>query len=96
MLVKWKLAIQLFWYRLLILLGFKGEEIYYIGGSEALAPALDPGRRGDICWEAAQRRRRRSGNADRTQSCGWLSTLPASLKIPASTLKIWFPSAPSA
>src|SRR5690606_29507421 len=40
MLVKWKLAIQLFWYRLLILLGFRGEEIYYIGGSEALPPPL--------------------------------------------------------
>jgi RNA polymerase sporulation-specific sigma factor len=34
------LAIQLFWYRLLILLGFRGEEIYYIGGSEALPPPL--------------------------------------------------------
>jgi RNA polymerase sporulation-specific sigma factor len=40
MLVKWKLAIQLFWYRLLIILGFRGEEIYYIGGSEALPPPL--------------------------------------------------------
>ncbi|GAA5344729.1 RNA polymerase sigma-29 (SigE) subunit [Planifilum fimeticola] len=40
MLVRWKLAIQLFWYRLLIILGFRGEEIYYIGGSEALPPPL--------------------------------------------------------
>lgn len=40
MLVRWKLAIQLFWYRLLIFLGFRGEEIYYIGGSEALPPPL--------------------------------------------------------
>lgn len=40
MLVRWKLAIQLFWYRLLIVLGFRGEEIYYIGGSEALPPPL--------------------------------------------------------
>jgi RNA polymerase sporulation-specific sigma factor len=40
MLVRWKLALQLFWYRLLIILGFRGEEIYYIGGSEALPPPL--------------------------------------------------------
>jgi RNA polymerase sporulation-specific sigma factor len=40
MLVKWKLAIHLFWYRLLIFLGVRGEEIYYIGGSEALPPPL--------------------------------------------------------
>lgn len=40
MIVKWKLLIQLFWYRLLIQIGLKGEEIYYIGGSEALPPPL--------------------------------------------------------
>lgn len=40
MLVKWKLWIQLFWYRFLLFLGIKGEEIYYIGGSEALPPPL--------------------------------------------------------
>lgn len=40
MLAKWKLAVHLFWYRLLIYLGVKGEEIYYIGGSETLPPPL--------------------------------------------------------
>ncbi|WP_335342378.1 RNA polymerase sporulation sigma factor SigE [Polycladomyces zharkentensis] len=38
--VKWKLVLQLFWYRLLMQLGLKGEEVYYIGGSEALPPPL--------------------------------------------------------
>ncbi|WP_186577545.1 RNA polymerase sporulation sigma factor SigE [Aquibacillus kalidii] len=37
---KWKLKIQLWWYKILIKLGFKTEEIYYIGGSEALPPPL--------------------------------------------------------
>ncbi|MDC3416471.1 RNA polymerase sporulation sigma factor SigE [Aquibacillus salsiterrae] len=37
---KWKLKIQLWWYKLLIKLGFKTNEIYYIGGSEALPPPL--------------------------------------------------------
>ncbi|MDC3412842.1 RNA polymerase sporulation sigma factor SigE [Aquibacillus sp. 3ASR75-11] len=37
---KWKLKIQLWWYNLLIKLGFKTKEIYYIGGSEALPPPL--------------------------------------------------------
>ncbi|MRH42174.1 RNA polymerase sporulation sigma factor SigE [Aquibacillus halophilus] len=36
----WKLKIQLWWYKLLIKLGFKSDEIYYIGGSEALPPPL--------------------------------------------------------
>jgi RNA polymerase sporulation-specific sigma factor len=40
MLIKWKLWFQLFWYRFLFFLGIKGEEIYYIGGSEALPPPL--------------------------------------------------------
>lgn len=40
MVVKWKLAIQLLWYRILMQIGLKGEEIYYIGGSEALPPPL--------------------------------------------------------
>lgn len=31
MLVKWKLAAQLNYYRLLFLFGLKSEEIYYIG-----------------------------------------------------------------
>ncbi|MDN4594978.1 RNA polymerase sporulation sigma factor SigE [Polycladomyces subterraneus] len=38
--VKWKLVLQLFWYRLLMQIGLKGEEVYYIGGSEALPPPL--------------------------------------------------------
>lgn len=37
---KWKLKIQLWWYKILIKLGFKTNEIYYIGGSEALPPPL--------------------------------------------------------
>ncbi|GAB7387651.1 RNA polymerase sporulation sigma factor SigE [Bacillaceae bacterium] len=40
MLVRLRLTLQLFWYRLLLFLGVKGEEIYYIGGSEALPPPL--------------------------------------------------------
>ncbi len=40
MLVKLRLFVQLLWYRLLLQLGMKGEEIYYIGGSEALPPPL--------------------------------------------------------
>ncbi|WP_407268052.1 RNA polymerase sporulation sigma factor SigE [Radiobacillus sp. PE A8.2] len=38
--IKWKLKIQLWWYKLLIKLGIKTDEIYYIGGSEALPPPL--------------------------------------------------------
>ncbi|WP_124727703.1 RNA polymerase sporulation sigma factor SigE [Staphylospora marina] len=37
---KWKLRLMLFLYRLLLRLGWKGEEVYYIGGSEALPPPL--------------------------------------------------------
>ncbi|RKD24109.1 sporulation sigma factor SigE [Ammoniphilus oxalaticus] len=40
MMTKWKLMTQLFWYRLLMIVGLKAEEIYYIGGSEALPPPL--------------------------------------------------------
>lgn len=40
MLLKWKLKIQLNYYRLMFLIGLKNEEIYYIGGSEALPPPL--------------------------------------------------------
>lgn len=36
----WKLRVQLWWYKLLIKLGLKTDEIYYIGGSEALPPPL--------------------------------------------------------
>ena len=40
MFLKWKMLFQLAYYRILMLLGLKGEEIYYIGGSEALPPPL--------------------------------------------------------
>ena len=48
MVLKWKLAFQLLWYRILIQIGLKGEEIYYIGGSEALPPPLT-GKRKSTC-----------------------------------------------
>ncbi|MCP8616594.1 RNA polymerase sporulation sigma factor SigE [Salirhabdus salicampi] len=37
---KWRLKIQLIWYKILFKLGLKSDEIYYIGGSEALPPPL--------------------------------------------------------
>jgi len=37
---KWRLKLQLWWYKLLIKLGWKSDEIYYIGGSDALPPPL--------------------------------------------------------
>jgi len=40
MIVKLRLSIQLLWYRFLILIGARAEEVYYIGGSEALPPPL--------------------------------------------------------
>jgi RNA polymerase sporulation-specific sigma factor len=40
MITKIRLVAQLFWYRVLIFLGKSAEEIYYIGGSEALPPPL--------------------------------------------------------
>lgn len=40
MLVKFRILLQLWWYRILIAIGAKAEEIYYIGGSEALPPPL--------------------------------------------------------
>jgi len=36
----WKLKIRMLWYKILMKLGLKSEEIYYIGGSEALPPPL--------------------------------------------------------
>jgi len=36
----WRLRFRLLWYKLLIKLGIKSDEIYYIGGSEALPPPL--------------------------------------------------------
>lgn len=35
-----KLRLRLWWYKLLIKFGFKTDEIYYIGGSQALPPPL--------------------------------------------------------
>ena len=40
MITKIRLMTQLLWYRLLFFIGAKAEEIYYIGGSEALPPPL--------------------------------------------------------
>lgn len=40
MLSKWKLRMQINYYRLLFFIGLKSEEMYYIGGSEALPPPL--------------------------------------------------------
>ena len=40
MLMKLKLRLKLWWYRLLFKIGIKPDEIYYIGGSEALPPPL--------------------------------------------------------
>ncbi|GAA4715642.1 RNA polymerase sporulation sigma factor SigE [Brevibacillus fulvus] len=40
MYVKIRLSIQLLWYRFLLMIGARAEEIYYIGGSEALPPPL--------------------------------------------------------
>src|SRR5690625_3121507 len=37
---KIKLRLRLWWYKLLIKLGVKPKEIYYIGGSQALPPPL--------------------------------------------------------
>lgn len=37
---KFKLKLTLLWYKLLIKLGIKADEIYYIGGKEALPPPL--------------------------------------------------------
>ncbi|MFC0188979.1 RNA polymerase sporulation sigma factor SigE [Fictibacillus aquaticus] len=37
---KWRLKLSLLWYRFLFKLGLKSDEIYYIGGNEALPPPL--------------------------------------------------------
>jgi len=37
---KWRLKLQLWWYKFLIKLGWKTDEIYYIGGNDALPPPL--------------------------------------------------------
>lgn len=38
--VRLKMKLQLLWYKILIKFGIKSEEVYYIGGSEALPPPL--------------------------------------------------------
>ncbi|MCG7407789.1 RNA polymerase sporulation sigma factor SigE [Paenibacillus sp. ACRRX] len=38
--LKWKMFIQIQMYRMLLLLGLKRADVYYIGGSEALPPPL--------------------------------------------------------
>jgi RNA polymerase sporulation-specific sigma factor len=37
---KWRLRLSYYWYKLLIKLGLKSDEVHYIGGSEALPPPL--------------------------------------------------------
>ena len=37
---KWRLHLSYLWYKILIKLGIKTDEVYYIGGSEALPPPL--------------------------------------------------------
>ncbi|AMA72581.1 MULTISPECIES: RNA polymerase sporulation sigma factor SigE [Aneurinibacillus] len=41
MIAKLRLLVQLWWYRFLISIGAKTEEVHYIGGSEALPPPLN-------------------------------------------------------
>ncbi|MBM7701782.1 RNA polymerase sporulation sigma factor SigE [Metabacillus iocasae] len=36
----YRIRLQLLWYKILMKLGFKSDEVYYIGGSEALPPPL--------------------------------------------------------
>ncbi|NDI33659.1 RNA polymerase sporulation sigma factor SigE [Chengkuizengella sediminis] len=40
MLSKWRFELQIYIFKILFLLGYKNDEIYYIGGSEALPPPL--------------------------------------------------------
>lgn len=37
---KWKLRLSYYWYKFLIKIGLKTDEVFYIGGSEALPPPL--------------------------------------------------------
>lgn len=37
---KWRFRLSYYWYKILIKLGLKTDEVYYIGGSEALPPPL--------------------------------------------------------
>jgi RNA polymerase sporulation-specific sigma factor len=45
---KMKLKMRIWWYKLLVKLGVKSEEIYYIGGSEALPPPLSKEEEGEL------------------------------------------------
>ena len=42
------MKIKLFWYRILIKLGIKSDEVFYIGGSEALPPPLSKEEEADL------------------------------------------------
>ena len=44
--MKLKFYLIYLWYKVLLKLGIKTDEIYYIGGSEALPPPLTKRRRG--------------------------------------------------
>ena len=46
--MRWQMKIKLFWYRILIKLGIKSDEVFYIGGSEALPPPLSKEEEADL------------------------------------------------
>ncbi|UTR10962.1 RNA polymerase sporulation sigma factor SigE [Evansella sp. LMS18] len=45
---KWKMRLRLWWYRILIKLKIKSDEVFYIGGSEALPPPLTKEEEADL------------------------------------------------
>ncbi|TCT26862.1 RNA polymerase sigma-29 (SigE) subunit [Melghiribacillus thermohalophilus] len=45
---KWKFKLRFLWYKILFRLGFKTDEIYYIGGNEALPPPLSKDEEKDL------------------------------------------------
>ncbi|WP_078595484.1 RNA polymerase sporulation sigma factor SigE [Evansella clarkii] len=45
---KWKMRLRLWWYRILIKLRIKSDEVFYIGGSEALPPPLTKEEEADL------------------------------------------------
>ena len=59
-----EVMLQLFWYRILMHIGLKGEEIYYIGGSEALPPPLSREEELHLLERLPRRRRSSSGNVN--------------------------------
>ena len=87
MLVKWKLVLQLYYYRVLFLLGLKSEEIYYIGGSEALPPPLTREEE-EYLLESCHQAIRPFGPCSSNETCGLSCISPASLKIRAFILRI--------